>query len=359
MLHLISGLRAALALGLSVAAASAMAQSTTVTFDNADPDLVIKLQNGTSVQIDGTGNLSAKCVLNGTACDGVTSGGAKASGTLTRTPATGTIEAGQSVTIGWTSSNAEICTTSSVPALSGWSGVVAAAGGSKQVNLPAIGDYSFSMICYNSTGGSVGSSTVQVSAVQPTGNTPTGCDIVSTDPLFTPDGFTQHIVSWSGAFYGSEYPSTGGYLNPIGSITINKLPVNGRYLAIEFTPQSGQGLSLAWEQAQAVSQRSYRSPNPAGPVFIAVSPCPGDFRLAAAAATPAAVEDENYQRGACRKFNQAGTIYANTSKPAYNSCGLVPGRKYYLNLLFADPTDGLNTTETTCLVGNYCDANFQ
>jgi len=356
----ISGLRAALALGLTVAAVPALAQTTTITLDNATPPIVIPLKDATSIEIDGNGDLTAECVLNGTTCQGVTIGGTKAAGALSRTPATGSIEAGQAVTIGWTATNAELCTTSSTPAMPAWSGVVATSGGSKQVTLPAAGDYSFSLICYNSTGGSTGTSTVQVTATPSAGpQTPAGCDITSTDPLFTPAGFTEHRVPWSTAFYGSVYPATGGYLNPIGSVTMGKMPVNGRYLAIEFKPAAGQGLSLAWEQAQAVAQHNYRTANPAGPVFLSISPCPGDFRLPVSSPTPASVEAEDYLRPACRKFDQAGTIYLNTTKPSFNNCGIVPTRTYYLNVLFANPNDGLITSETTCLAGTSCEANFQ
>ena len=355
----ISGLRAAFALGLTVAAVPALAQTTTITLENATPPIVIPLKDATSIEIDGNGDLTAQCVLNGTDCQGVTSGGAKASSALTRTPATGTIEEGQAVTIGWSASNAELCTTSSSPAVAAWAGVVATTGGSKQVILPGVGDFSFSMICYNSTGGSVGSSTVQVTAVQSEDPISPGCDITSTDPLFTPAGFSQHIVPWTTAFYGSVFPATGGYLNPIGSVTISKLPVTGRYLAIEFTPKQGEALSLAWEQAQAVSHHNYRTPSPAGPIFLSVSPCAGDFRLPVSAPTPTSVDSENYQRAACRKFDQAGTIYLNSSQPSFNNCGIKAGRKYFLNILFADPTDGLNTTEHTCLDGDRCEANFQ
>ena len=45
----ISGLRAALALGLTVAAVPALAQTTTITLDNATPPIVIPLKDLTSI----------------------------------------------------------------------------------------------------------------------------------------------------------------------------------------------------------------------------------------------------------------------------------------------------------------------
>ena len=358
-------LRSAIALGLTACAAAgtASAQSTTITFTNPEPDVVIPLLTGTAVNIDGQGNLTAQCQLaTGGGCIGAAApSGNKADITsFLRSDTNEEVTAGESISLSWASTSAVVCQASSNPSVGGWSGVQPAIGTAVPVVLSAQGAYALSLTCFNNDG-STGAKSVNVdvgAAVGP-GTGTEDCTGISGD-LVKPAGFTQHFKTWPQAFYNYQYPLSGGPLAPVGSFTMrSEFPstgpaIAGRYITIPFTPD-GQGThKLEWALAQPIgSPINYNPARGADRVFVTLSTCMGDFRLENNQSSDPLLWDD------CRKSLQQGAIYyaANGSN---NVCQLTTGKTYFVNILFADPTDGLTTTEHTCGGANTrCEANFK
>jgi hypothetical protein len=114
---------------------SALAQDKTLTFDNASPAKTVHLLNGTNVSIGTTGNLVAKCVLNGTACadvGGTGGGGAVPSVSLaasafsTAADQGGAYTANTTFTLTPAVSGAQVCwrRITAGPVGSNWSGAI-------------------------------------------------------------------------------------------------------------------------------------------------------------------------------------------------------------------------------------------
>ena len=78
----------------------------------------------------------------------------------------------------------------------------------------------------------------------------------------------------------------------------------------------------------------------------------GDFRTPSGVSTDPALTH-------CRAFNNSSHVYFGTTQEA--NCRLTAGDQYYLNIVFANPFGGLDTTEDTCSLASYqgrCEANF-
>ena len=55
-----------------------------------------------------------------------------------------------------------------------------------------------------------------------------------------------------------------------------------------------------------------------------------------------------------------GSLHYGPAAVTSNVCALATGGTYYINILFADPRDGLTTDEHTCLDPEpRCEANFK
>lgn len=364
------GVRAALLpLLFTLAAGTASAQSVTIDFTNADMD-PIPLLNGTSVGIDGEGNLTAQCVLgeDGDTCEGITVGepaGEKPVVTLQRTNGTGNITTNSPLALQWTAVPAgEICLATSSPAVVGWnSTMVAAQGGTANLTMTAPGSYTLSLKCYNAAGVS---NTASVSA------TVTGAPIVNQIPACTvpglaetgrvqPAGFTGHLLQWPSIFYGQQFPNMPSHLVPTGSFSLrnildgsNRGPnMNGRYITVPFTPESNKTYKIAWLGAQAVETPggAYNPSRSANSVFVSVSPCAGDLRGVSLSGGP--------ELTSCRVQVRAGNLFFGTTSG--NQCQLVAGQQYFLNIAFVETsgTEPLSTTQTTCASGNRCEGNFK
>lgn len=355
-------LSGALALGLLACAAAfgAQAQSTSITFTNTDPDVVIPLKDGTAVTIGGDGSLVAQCQENPQGgCIGATSGGTKAEvATFVRTDADPEITAGESITVSWTSTAASICTASASPGVSAWTGVKGGSGTNVAVQLPTQGTYVLSLVCFNAHG-SVGERTITVNVGAPQGPVLAEvCTGMTGHELVKPAGFTAYDRTWTQAFFGYQYPSTGAPLAPLGSFTLKSsgntgLPAAGRYISIPFVPESGV-YKINWLQVQPIQDYSYGPARPADFVYMTLSTCRGDFRL------PDNGAADPLLHARCRKMHSSTSIFYKTGAPGFNSCGLQAGQQYYLNVMFADPFDGLTTTENTCSAGNsMCEVNFR
>lgn len=273
---------------------------------------------------------------------------------------------GDPVVLTWTTGNLpEICVASSTPVLPAWSGLRSAAGGSKTIYPPnASGDpmnsanFDLRLKCYNDDGSGADDVTTTATGSEPGGGEP-GCNIVSADPLFQPAGRTAVQRTWDQAFFSAPFWTPTTYNHPIGSRTYNGTTTGlshaGRYLSIPFTPATNKTYVLDWAEAQSMYFPVVYNGRPAHTVYVTVSPCAGDFRLENNAS-----EDQFLKRG-CRRGGQKNAIRFSTkiATSSTSTCAVVPGQPYFLNVIFADPTDGLSPTEVSCETGNLCEAAFK
>jgi hypothetical protein len=167
-----------------------------------------------------------------------------------------------------------------------------------------------------------------------------------------PTRFTE--VPWIeivGAFW-NPFPNGGG--------TGRLLTSDDEYLAIEFdTPVDEAGWSMApnrrfsWDRSQVGGEADI--------VYIGLGTCPGDFRIPATDAV-APPGDPTFASG-CRSVRRTvpGGPVGPTSNIPYvisdlpsdgSTCRLAYGRRYYLNIIRADATDGAIGTpavESVCV----------
>lgn len=197
---------------------------------------------------------------------------------------------------------------------------------------------------------------------------PLGCTIIKDDiadpverGLFKPIGYVEILSSWNEVFAGNDYPNSWGAHYPVGSWTIGNNLILGKYLSIPFIADTVSQHRLEWIPAVAVAQLFSYAPRPATGVLVTISPCAGDFRTSTAYTGP--INDPT-MRAACRKFDDTGNIYFG-QRVNISVCPVVSGQTYYLNIIFADPRDGLlSPVESTCDVNHpnfypgVCDAEF-
>jgi hypothetical protein len=166
-----------------------------------------------------------------------------------------------------------------------------------------------------------------------------------------PTRFTD--VPWIevvGAFW-NPFPNGGG--------TGRLLTADDEYLAIEFeTPVDEAGWSMApnrrfsWERSQVGGEADI--------VYVAIGTCPGDFRIPPSDDV-APAGDPTFARG-CRSVRRGPTgivgplsniPYVISDLPSDGSvCRLAFGRRYYINFIRADATDGAIGTpaeESSCV----------
>src|SRR5690606_32540879 len=103
------------------------------------------------------------------------------------------------------------------------------------------------------------------------------------DPLVAPAGFIAHDVPWQQAFFGYQYPLSGGSLAASGSWPLRDIapatgpPIAGRYICIPLVPDH-RTHNLEWGLVQTTMV--YPLGRGASSVFVSISPCPGDLRAA-------------------------------------------------------------------------------
>lgn len=346
----------------------AAAQSTTIEFQNTSTSsgpVQVPILNNSQIQFDEDGNLVASCEIEPgtTVCKGMNTGPSIDAPTLTLSASPLTIEAGQTSRLTWTTGNApQLCMPSipsGSPALSAWTGTTTdvklkTAGGSNQdVAFNSPGTYNLSLRCWNEGGASplrTATVTVEESPIPID-----GCQIDPNlaDPWYTPSGYNERVVNWSAAFNNTPFFTPTTYLHPIGSRTISNGSVANNYIVIPFIPVAGQNYKLDWAEAQAVSLVGYLSARPAHAVYVTVSKCRGDFRKENNTSS-----DDSLKRG-CRRAGQKNNINFNTTlaSSSTSTCAVTAGQQYYVNILFADPTE--ETPSVSCETGSLCEANFQ
>lgn len=177
---------------------------------------------------------------------------------------------------------------------------------------------------------------------------------VPVDCPATPAGFTVHELSWSQAFRGNTYPSSGAPLVPIGSFSLTTAatavtmgpPIAGKIITIPFTP--GRGVyRLSWLAPQPIWEHGYLWARPGTP-YITVSRCPGDVRL------PAELDQTS-----CGKYTSNGSLFYSSTRNGSTVCPVVEGEQYYLTFVFENPWDGLNASADSCanLLETRCETN--
>ena len=365
------GLRLALLpLLFTLAAGESLAQAVTIDFVNAEMD-PIPLLNGTSVGIDGDGNLTAQCVLgeDSDVCAGITTTeptGPVPVVTLTRTNGTGTITTGNPLALSWSAlPAAEICLATSSPVVAGWNNtLVAAAGGTANLTMSTAGAFALTLKCYNASGVSnVATVNATVAGSNPNPVTIPECTVpglMETGRVQPPD-FQGHLLQWPAIFYGATFPHMPSFLAPTGAFSLKSLdsqnrgPVmNKRYITVPFTPTANTNYKIAWLGAQAVNSpgtAGYSNPRGADTVFMSISPCAGDLR--------GRNTSGGAELAACRVQAAATSIFFGTT--ANSQCKLTAGQPYFLNIAFVDTvgTGPLSLTETTCSSGNRCEVNIK
>jgi hypothetical protein len=237
-------------------------------------------------------SVAGSCLLG--ACGGGSSGSVGTSGlgtggnpppTATISESAQTINAGQSVTLTWSSTNATSCTASSNPSESDWSGSEMTSG-SRSVTPGVIGTVTYTLTCtgVGGNGSGVASLTVKSTALKITsGRLPTGivgsrysphctiglpfCRQIEFGFQLTASGGTQpYVWSWTAAA-GSSLPP-GVALSSAGMVS-GKPALAGTYDVVVVVSDSASPV------AQASASYSLPVRNPPPPAIHAVPPAAG------------------------------------------------------------------------------------
>lgn len=306
----------------------------------------IPLKSGSSVQIDSAGNLLAECALTNSECTQLSGGpgeGTPPTATLSRTDSDTDVRLGESISLSWTSSvNADACKVSSSPQHGSFTGARDTA--SSVTLAPAsVGTHTYTLVCYNEDGASLESQQVVTVGESDIVVPPTSCETPVGTLGHQPTGWGRVNMTWAQLFTPRDgnpvpvYPTSNGFPVPIGA---NK----GQYVAASFTPLANQTVNMVWDRAQAKPTEGYSTARPAAGMFISISPCPGDLRPADATG--------GFLANGCRKFQNEGTLIYSTmsslSQSTSSACKLEAGKTYYINVLPANPYDGLTTNEHSC-----------
>lgn len=320
--------------------AGAVAAQSVIRITNAD-NHEIPLAAGSTVSFDSQGNLIAECALEDGACKALS--GAPGSAlppavSFTRT-GTGNIQAGQSIQLNWTATNAVACSgTATGPAITNWPGVKQLTGSSISVSINTQGNYVFSLQCFNVEGAHISQNiAVTVEESQVVNN----CNLPS-HPAIQPAGFTRIDQTWEQAFKAPNaattsftYPNALSFLVPI-------LIEKGQYKAISFIPAANETVQLQWFQAQVNGLIGYDFARHATGIMVSISPCAGDFRNVGDGTDPAA----SFR---CRWFaDQLNQQFYTTDPSVGSACQVTPGVVHYINVIAADPAGGITQGEDSC-----------
>ena len=401
-------------------AGSAIAQDNNVKFvlpgAGGDGGTVPTL-NGQAINWDANGDLVVVCTDDDQDgfCDGTvgkstgsTEGAASvgmlkfsSGGTITNNGANTTIGTTQSlgVTVQWqAATTVDVCqmtTTGSPAPTPNWTSqkVDISGGTTKSQNFTLSAsqtadlNYQFSLTCYNLAGSDevTGTKIITATVEKRTSGGGTGgtggtvypgmaddsCDITKgtgagADPLFQPDGYTKQEFDWTTAMFKGKdqsiYPDTGypkmpSDQPPVGSFTLGGATMKNKYISIAFEENAHVSrYVLQWIQAFGYSSSPSYIVQPAGNIFVTVSPCAGDFRYTTTQKTAAerAAGDPTFTR-ACRVVRNEANVTLNNDITQTAHCTTEPGRRYYLNVMIADPRDGFSTDpDTGAPVENTC-----
>jgi hypothetical protein len=184
---------------------------------------------------------------------------------------------------------------------------------------------------------------------------PIGCDSFLSDPLFQPQGFTEVTRTWRQLWgWSNDYPiGRTGEPYPIGSYTLNgnrynpPTDLSGKYITVPFIATGGS-YQFNWIQAKPVSAYGYQPARQTDQMYVTLTTCPGDFRLTGSFqfTSPDPVNDPTFIRQCRNAVISETSIYYGPE--GFGRCPTIPGKQYYLNIIFANPFDGLDPNENGC-----------
>jgi hypothetical protein len=365
----------ALAILLALLPSLAMAQATNLRITNASPSLTVPILNGSRPIIDNNGNIFVQCQLQPSLgiCEGLSTTPSGSAPTLTFTRSgSGDLTVGTSTTLTWTTGNSpELCFASASPAAADWTGAKSVTGGSQAISFSTTGSKTLRLKCYSNTGASPERS-VSINVVSsgsgPNPPPPTpGCAVTTSDPLFQPAGYTRVDRTWAQFWNGTAYPQgVTGEPWPVGAWTINNKSMStaqsltGKYISVPFVG-NGQAYQFNWIQAKPVSSYGYQPARATDAMYVTISTCPGDFRLVGSFqyASPDPINDPTFIRQ-CRNLVISETsIFYGPQNISSAYCPVESGRTYYLNVIFANPLDGLSPSESGCRTAGYCETSWR
>lgn len=274
------------------------------------------LDNTAPVIIDSTtGDITAQ-VTDPDACGSTT----PVPPTVTVTPATATINLGDSQTISWSSTGATSCAKSGA-----WGTGTVASSGSETVTPAATGQYTYTISCTNNDGTASDSSVVTVTDP----NVPAFCSSIPTFGLTRQDPPSSFV-----GLTGTTWPGT---LNEKAFFSINR----NQYVALSFIAGTGSG--------QHSFEAGRPQEGPAAGYVVKISQCPGDLT-------------HNIPFDAdtffCQKEGSAINInWSNNS--ASGSCKLTPGVTYYLNIAHGSVSSDNTAYTNSCSSSTFCSALMQ
>jgi hypothetical protein len=329
----------------TVSTGAVLAQSVIVS-NGPTGNNTIPLAANSTVQIDAAGNLLVTCSTSPCAALVTGSGGGgqgSPTSSIARNDNDTDVRAGEFIRLAWTSSGADACAASSTgPSGTTWTGVrgtTDAAG--EAVTVSAVGTYVFSFQCFNASGGST-KQNISVAVAAGEVQQPSNCNLAP-HALLEPVGWTRVNKSWVSTWSSRDgdpvatYPASVGFPVPVGAD-------KGTYRVTEFTPGVNEVIQISWETVQSNGIQGYPNPRPADAMYFSISPCAGDFR------PPDDSSSDGFLQRGCRKGGgSAGMIFHTLGTPSnFQSCQLVAGQKYYMNVIAASPEDGLTSGEHTC-----------
>lgn len=363
--------RATLALCL-LAGVFVQASANTIRFTNTTLE---PIDLTSDLVVDADGNLHVSCRKDNAAdpaCAGLTVGAPPgAAPVLSFTAsrlAVDLADANKNVTLSWSNlPAADVCqaTGNSLASGQNWPGPRA---GSGQITFTysAIGTYTYTLACYNAGGKSldVSLSVVVTSTTAPPPPPPVdGCQVSKdsiADPfqrsLFQPETLQMQERTWSQLWGGGvTYPQgITGEPYPIGSWTISgsvfspAVSLRGKYITVPFVG-NGQSYQFNWIQAKPVAAYGYTSSRATDFKYVTISTCKGDFRIAGSFqfTSPNPSTDPTFVKQ-CRNMVLAETSIFYGPNGSNTVCEVRSGATYYLNIVFANPNDGLTATESGC-----------
>lgn len=265
-------------------------------------------------------------------------------------------------TLSWSTENTTSCQARStgpaeIPAWTGSKPVI----GTQSLSLTTQGMYTLDLVCSNASG--VQTTKSITLAVNGTSTPPPGggsCQefyggSAPADPQLEPVGWTRTNKTWVANWSAKNNSVIAVYPESAAAPVAFGASKGGYSVVGPFTPNANQVVRIYWELVQTNNQYGYSQPRPADAMWIGISPCPGDFRR-----TNNASQDK-FLRGGCRRLASSdGIIFATLpGETDHATCFLQPGQPYYMNVIAANPEDGLFSGEHTCAAApnsaNGCD----
>lgn len=156
-----------------------------------------------------------------------------------------------------------------------------------------------------------------------------------------PTGYTTGEKSWVQAF---DFPGPNPNPPPVYPNGVsNPSPIPGwqnypstwfiknQIVAIPITPLPDKTVDMTWDNVQA--QFGY-PPRPSLGVFVKISPCKWDVE-----------PPVDYRCGA---FAGGASLFYTTRRPEFGGCPVEAAMQYYINVVMANPYDGLDIGEHSC-----------